>query len=108
MEEEVIVLATTDVFDDILEQGAILVPALLERGLLGILLQCPYSPEQHVGVLHLIYLALAGALIDEVVDSLGSGLHGRLELVHLIYSKGQARKRDEHVASAALEPRIAS
>ena len=59
-------------------------------------------------MLHLIYLALAGALIDEVVDSLGSGLHGRLELVHLIYSKGQARKRDEHVASAALEPRIAS
>ena len=101
-------LAKTDILYNILQELTILIPALLHGSLLSILLQSPYSPKQYVGVLHFINLALTGTLVNKIVDSLSSGLHSRLELIHLTHSKGQTRKRHEHVTCTAFEPRITS
>ena len=84
VQEEVVVAVVPEEIHDLREQLAVLVPSLLGRCRLGILLDGPYSPQQHVGVLYLINLQLGGNTLDEVADSLRCSEHDALKLAYLL------------------------
>ena len=88
------------------KQFAVLVPGLLTGCILGVLLDGPDSPKQHVGMLYLIYLKLARNTFYEITYGLRCSIHDTLKLPDLLDSQGQSGKGYEHIAGAALEPRV--
>ena len=80
---QVAVLVVAHIVIDAHQEVAILVAASLDAALLGILLQCPDAPQEHVGVLHLIYLAVTYLAIHKVIDGNGGCLHNSLELIDM-------------------------
>ena len=72
-----------DIVIDEHKEVAILVTTCLQATLLGILLDCPYSPEENIGMLHLVYLALACLVADEILDCNACCLHYLLVLLNI-------------------------
>ena len=95
-------------FHDVPKQAAILLDAFLHRDEVRILLDTPDCPEQDIGMLYLCHADSQLLAFDELADCLLCSLHDSLELVSLVVGQGQSWQRNEHVASPALEPRIAS
>ena len=84
VQEEVVVAVVAQEIHDLRKQFAVLVPCLLGRCRLGILLDGPDSPQQHIGMLYLIYLQFGGNTLDEVADSLLCSEHHALKLAYLL------------------------
>ena len=75
--------------------------------MLCILLHSPYAPEQNIGLVYLINLRCERLACHELVECAHGCLHYELEVVFLLDRERKTRQRDECVACAALEPRIA-
>ena len=80
---QVTVSVVADIVIDEHQEIAILVTTSFQTALLGILLDCPYSPKEDIGVLHLIYLALACLVTDEILDCNACCLHNLLVLLYV-------------------------
>ena len=106
MQEEVIMLPLTDKYHDIFQKLSIFLAALFARSFFGILLQSPYSPQQHIGMFHFINFVPHRFFIDEVTDCLFRRFHHIFKLIYLVNGKCQSRQSDEHIARPTFEPRI--
>ena len=90
----------------VLDKLAVLLEASFFSFLLGILLQSPYCPQRHIGLVDLCNMYGDRLALHELVITLHSGLHHQLEVIVFLDGECQTRQRDERVAGTALEPRI--
>ena len=104
MNEKVGVLSFPDELHDALYECAVLFVALVESYSLGILLEAPYGPKEHVGLFNLVNLHADGAVFDEVHNSLFGGCHILFELCGVADAQCESGEADESVASTGLEP----
>ena len=91
---------------NVLKKFSIHLRALVSTCRLGILLDCPYCPQGHVGLLHLVDLCSDGLSFHKLPQSLFGSLHHQFEVVLLVDGECQTWQGDERVAGAALKPRI--
>ena len=74
---------------------------------LGILLDAPHGPEQHVGLVGLVKFHRKRLAGHELAQSFLSRAHGCLEIFVLLDGEGEAGQGNERVAGAGLEPGVA-
>ena len=106
-ELQVRVAVVLDIMQYVVEQLAVLAVALFATCMFCILLHSPYAPEQNIGLVDLINLRCERLACHELVECAHGCLHYKLKVVFLLDRERKTRQRDECVACAALEPRIA-
>ena len=106
VQEEIVVTVMTQEIHYLGKQLSVLVPCLFTGCIFGILLYGPDSPQQHIRMLYLINLELAGHTFDKVAYGLLCGIHHTLKLTHLFQGQSKTRQRYEHITCTALEPRV--
>ena len=100
-------LAFHEPLHDVVDEAAVLLHALLGTLGVGILLQAPYGPQEHIGMLHLCNAHLKGFTGHEMTDGLLGCLHHIVVFLQFVVGEGESGKRDEHIACTALEPWVA-
>ena len=90
------------------KQLPIFLDSLLVANLVRILLDSPYSPQEHVRLLYLVDKACEWLANHEIPDALGCRIHNKLEIVIFLNGKRETRKGNECISCTNLEPRIAS
>ena len=106
VEAQIGMIAIYNIMYNVLKKFSIHLRALVSTCRLGILLDCPYCPQGHVGLLHLVDLCSDGLSFHKLPQSLLGSLHHQLKIVLLVDGESKTRQGDERVASAALKPRI--
>ena len=106
MDKQIRMIFAAQVVHDFFQQLTVFFTALFARNHLGILLDTPYGPQEHIGVFHFINLQVVRLIIDKAHHGLTGCFHHGFKLFHFVNGQCQARKRNEQVACTALEPRI--
>ena len=75
---------------DVVYQGTILVHASVSAQSVGILLQTPDGPEEHVGMFHLCHADLYGFTCHKLTDGLLGSFHHVIKFLHLIVGKRES------------------
>ena len=97
-----------DIVDDIVNQLSIADTTCFLARLLGILLDGPYRPQRHVGLIYLIDTHREGFAFHKLTQPSLCCLHHQFKIVLLIDGKCQTWQGDKGVAGTTLKPWIAS
>ena len=99
-------IATYNELDDVLDQLAIHLVAMISASIFCILLDSPDCPQGYVGLLNLVNLDAQRFFFHKFAQALLGGLHHQLEVVLLANGQRQTRQCNKGIAGTGLEPRI--